>query len=87
MPSAFTPDGNGNNDLYRPLVTGNLRQYRFTVFDRSGQVLFTSTDKAQGWDGRVRGVLQPATVYAWLCTYQWEGSPARTETGTVLLIR
>ncbi|MEP7377394.1 MAG: T9SS type B sorting domain-containing protein [Chitinophagaceae bacterium] len=87
VPSAFTPDGNGNNDFFRPLITGNVKQYRFSIFDRSGQVLFTTSDPAKGWDGSSKGVRQPGTVFVWTCTYQLEGTVPHTESGTVLLIR
>jgi gliding motility-associated-like protein len=50
MPNAFTPNGDGHNDVLKPEYTGILT-YLFQVYDRWGQPIFTSNDPAKGWDG------------------------------------
>lgn len=87
VPNAFTPNNDGKNDVFRPLLYGNVVQYKFFVFDRWGQQVFQSTEAGKGWDGTIHGVLQPAGTFAWYCTYQLQGEPAQTQNGTVLLIR
>jgi gliding motility-associated-like protein len=59
-PNAFTPNHDGKNDLFRPLIYGNVLQYKFIVYNRWGQQVFASTQLMQGWDGTVGGTLQPA---------------------------
>lgn len=86
-PTGFTPNADGKNDLFKPLVFGNCTQYRLAVYNRWGAVVFQSTDPQKGWDGKVGGILQDNAVFAWVCTYQLEGMPSRTEKGTVTLIQ
>jgi len=87
FPTGFTPDGNGRNDLFRPISYGLLKSYKFTVFNRWGQVVFTSTNPQRGWDGTVSGKPQPTGVFVWFCSYQFDNNPAKEAKGTVLLIR
>lgn len=87
VPAAFTPDNNGRNDLFRPLVFGDLAKYEFVVYDRAGQVLFRSTTPGRGWDGRFNGVPLSSGVYVWICHYQLSGETASMQKGTVLLMR
>ena len=55
MPNAFTPNGDGHNDLFRipPGVAFNLAQ--FSIFDRWGNLVFTTQDISQGWNGKYKG--------------------------------
>lgn len=73
VPNAFTPNGNGNNEIFIPLWEGiDPTKYEFWIFDRWGQLIFHSTDVAQGWDGRVNGGSEIAQIdtYVWklVCT-------------------
>ncbi|MBA3827376.1 MAG: gliding motility-associated C-terminal domain-containing protein [Taibaiella sp.] len=52
FPNAFTPNGDGRNDVFRILTYGNMENYELSIFDRWGQRIFYSTDPHQGWDGR-----------------------------------
>lgn len=66
IPNAFTPDGDGINEGFRPVFDCAVDRYRFTVFDRWGGEVWTSEDPAEGWDGG--GGAADATaigVYAW----------------------
>lgn len=87
VPSAFTPNGDGKNDDFKPMLFGNIKRYEFTVFNRVGNVVFRSTQPVQGWDGRYKGLLQGNEVFIWTCKYELEGQPYKTEKGTVVLIR
>ena len=87
MPTGFTPNGDGKNDLIRPLLFGNVTQYQFMIYDRWGELVFKSTDKAKGWDGKYKGQPQNSGVFVWMCTYQFEGEEIKQESGTCVLIR
>jgi gliding motility-associated-like protein len=66
MPNAFTPNGDGDNDIFRPYgVDINYRIYSFQIFNRWGHLLFESANPDQGWDGRHRGKDVPEGVYVW----------------------
>lgn len=87
MPTGFTPGNDGKNDILKPLLYGNVKQYRFWVYNRWGQVVFQTSNLSEGWDGTFGGARQDANVFAWMCTYQFDGEPLRMEKGTVMLIR
>jgi gliding motility-associated-like protein len=89
MPNGFTPNGDGHNDILRPLVLNNenLVKYRFEVYNRWGQTVFKSEQAGAGWDGTINGTKQEPAVFAWVVEYQFENRPAAVMRGTVLLIR
>lgn len=87
FPDAFTPDNNGRNDLFRPLVSNTLKTYSFAVYNRWGQQVFFSKQQGKGWDGTINGSRQPSGIFVWTCTYQFEGQGLQTAKGTVILMR
>jgi gliding motility-associated-like protein len=87
IPSAFSPNNDGKNDIFKPMIDGKLLQYHFSIYDRWGQLIMRTSDPNKGWDGKRGGLDQDSNVYAWICTYQLVGDQPRTERGTVVLIR
>jgi gliding motility-associated-like protein len=87
VPGAFSPNRDGKNDVFRPLVYGSIKSYHFSVYNRYGQVVFTTKEPGRGWDGEVNGNLPDAGVFVWYCTFQFNGGTLHTEKGTVMLIR
>jgi gliding motility-associated-like protein len=87
VPNAFTPNGDGRNDLLRPLLFGNVVKFRFSVYNRWGQRVFETSTLMQGWDGKLGGIAEATGVYVWYCEYQLEGAAEKSEQGTLLLIR
>jgi gliding motility-associated-like protein len=86
-PTAFTPNGDRKNDDFKPLLFGLVKKYRFTVYNRWGQVVFSTTEQMNGWDGKLSGTPQRSDVFVWTCTYQFEGESEKIEKGTITLIR
>jgi gliding motility-associated-like protein len=87
VPSAFTPNGDGKNDILRPKLVG-ITQFRyFSVYNRWGQLLFNTNEPGRGWDGSFNGVRQPSAGYV----FQTEGTDYTGKTvfrkGTSVLIR
>ena len=65
-PNAFTPDGDGVNDTWRPLVRDQEdAYYHVTVYDRWGHEVWATNDPAQGWDGKTNGGSIVTGVYSW----------------------
>lgn len=87
VPTAFTPDRDGKNDVFRPLIFGAVKQYQFAVYNRWGEVVFRSSEVGKGWDGKFVGKPQDTNVYIWTCVYQLEGGRVQSEKGTVVLVR
>jgi len=66
VPNAFTPDGDGINEVFRPVIRDqDVRRYRFAIFDRWGREVWSSIDPGDGWDGTLGGEVVQAGLYAW----------------------
>ncbi|MFI5132074.1 MAG: gliding motility-associated C-terminal domain-containing protein [Chitinophagales bacterium] len=87
MPTAFTPNSDGKNDVCKPSVFGNVIQFHFTLYNRWGEKVYESKDRNSGWDGTFKGLPAGTAVFVWTCTFQIMGDAPRLEKGTVVLIR
>jgi gliding motility-associated-like protein len=86
-PTAFSPNGDGKNDLYKPLLFGNIKSYQLKIFNRWGNLVFQTNDPTRGWDGSIQGLRQATGVFIFTCSYQFENESPRTERGKFVLIR
>lgn len=86
IPNAFSPDENGLNDNFLP-STGGLKTYKFTIYSRWGEKLFTTTNPEMGWDGRYLGKLVQSGVYVYYCEYTDFRDKVYTTKGTLHLMR
>jgi gliding motility-associated-like protein len=64
--TAFTPNGDGRNDLLYPRLVAIRKLRYFRVFDRWGQLMYETSTEGAGWDGKFKGVNQPMDTYAWV---------------------
>jgi gliding motility-associated-like protein len=87
MPGGFTPNGDGKNDRIRPVIFGRIKQYKFQIYNRWGEIIFTSSDPLKSWDGNLKSLNQDNAVFLWTCTYQVEGENAQFKKGSFVLIR
>jgi gliding motility-associated-like protein len=88
MPGAFTPNGDGRNDVFRVPAVYPVRLRYLAVFNREGLRVFYTTDVAAGWDGRYNGVAQPAGAYVWVVVFENPVSgKVEMRKGTVVLVR
>ncbi|MBQ9677973.1 MAG: gliding motility-associated C-terminal domain-containing protein [Prevotella sp.] len=55
MPNAFSPNGDGVNDIYRPKQYQNIVEFKAMIFNRWGQCLYSWTDIEGSWDGTYKG--------------------------------
>jgi len=87
VPSAFTPNNDGLNDVIRPIAVGIQKINYFSVYNRWGQLVFTTTVNGKGWDGRINGTLQGTNVFVWhVSALDYLGKQLFLK-GTVTLIR
>lgn len=87
VPTAFTPNGDGLNDVVRPIAAGMEKIEYFRVYNRWGQLVFSTTTNGHGWDGRVNGKEQGTDVFIWMVKARdYKGVPF-TAKGTVTLVR
>lgn len=87
VPEAFSPNSDGKNDFFKPLLFGNILNYHFIIYNRFGQPVFESTALNNGWDGTVKGIKQNGNAFLWVCTYQFVGTAKVTSKGSVLVVR
>ena len=66
VPTAFTPNNDGKNDLLVPIAAGIKRIEYFSVYNRWGQLVFTTAVNGHGWDGRINGQPQATNTYIWM---------------------
>ena len=89
VPSAFTPNDDGRNDVFRGVIRCAMAEYKFSVYNRYGQRIFLTTESDKGWDGKLNGTPQDAGVYFYYIAYKTTVPGAKQEQakGTVTLVR
>lgn len=87
VPTAFTPNRDGKNETFLPVPVGIKSYHYFRVFNRWGQLIFSTVQQNQGWDGTIAGKEQPAGVYVWMIEGITADNRVITKKGTVTLIR
>ncbi len=87
VPNAFTPDGDGVNDVFRPVPIGMKGLNYFRVYDRRGTLLFSTSVLNKGWDGTYKGAPQDAQVLVWIVEGVDYQDKVIFQKGTVTLIR
>ncbi|MBS1658237.1 MAG: gliding motility-associated C-terminal domain-containing protein [Bacteroidetes bacterium] len=87
IPSAFSPNSDGHNDILHLLVRGIFDLNHFYVYNRWGELVFETTDVNNGWDGTYKGKEQPVGVYVY--TYAGTDHDGRSinGNGSVTLVR
>ncbi len=65
IPSAFTPNSDGLNDILKPTIAGMQKFNYFNVYNRWGQLLYNTSQQGQGWDGNFDGKKQPSGTYVY----------------------
>ncbi len=88
FPSAFTPNGDGTNDLFGAL--GNLdiiTTYELKIYNRYGEVVFQATNPYQKWDGTYKGKKAGNHVFAWHASYTTVRGISDFQKGTVIIAR
>ena len=87
VPTAFTPNGDGKNDVLKPIAVGMQRLDLFNVYNRWGQLVFSTSVNGKGWNGTVNGQQQGPGTYVWMVkAVDYTGAPY-IQKGTAVLIR
>ncbi len=87
MPTAFTPNGDGKNDLLRPMLFGFKKINYFRIFNRWGKMIYQTQKEWEGWDGTINGIKQDTQTYIWMIEAVDVDGKVHTEKGTIILIR
>lgn len=87
VPSAFTPNGDGNNDIFKPILLGMKQLSFFNVYNRWGQLVFSTNQNGVGWDGTINGKKQDPATFIWSARgINYQGKQINKK-GHVVLIR
>ena len=87
VPSGFTPNNDGKNDILRAFPVG-MKEFRyFRVFNRWGEMIFSTPDYNRGWDGTIRGAKQGTGAFIWTAEAVDYRGNVISRRGTVTLIR
>ncbi len=87
LPNAFTPNGDGLNDIFRPTPVGMKSTDYFRVFNRMGQLMFQTNEWMKGWDGTQKGKQALTGTYVWMIKGIDKNGAVVEMKGTVVLIR
>jgi len=87
VPSAFTPNNDGKNDVFRVTAADNYKRFKLLVCNRWGQVIFETADINKGWDGRFRDVQLASDVYVYYLEIVTASNKKVSKKGTITLIR
>lgn len=87
VPNAFSPNADGKNDLFRFIPVGITAYKYFRIFNRWGQLIYSSTDFRQGWDGTFNGMPAKLDTYIWILEGKDFNGQTILKKGTVTLLK
>jgi len=92
IPNTFTPNGDGQNDIFYPRGTGLDKIKTFRIYSRWGELVYEKTsitinDKAEGWDGTYNGNVLPPDVFVYMIEAQCEDGQTILFKGDITLVR
>lgn len=88
FPTAFSPNGDGKNDVFRPTAEGPMYEYELRIYNRWGSMVFYSKDSRLGWDGRYMNRLVDNGAYIWSISYKKKvGGSVILVSGQITVIR
>ena len=87
VPNIFTPDGDGINDFFRPVITFTPSDYRLIIADRRRNTLFETRDYTESWDGTSGGSPAPEGVVMWFLRATSPSGRIIDRTGTLTIVR
>lgn len=88
LPNAFTPNGDGNNETFRPLHPCKMTNFNLRIYNRYGEPVFQTTDQFKGWDGTYNMEKASEGTYVWTASYINSDTQQRIiRKGFVILIR
>lgn len=69
FPTAFSPNGDGQNDFFRPRVFIEVNHYEIRIYDRWGRQVYYGNNPLVGWNGQYKGKTLPMGGYVWIAQY------------------
>ena len=86
VPDAFSPNGDGINEVFRPVAVG-VKTLHLRIFNRWGEMLYSSSDRNAGWDGTFEGKEVPPGAYLYTVEVKGIYGPTEHYKGMLYLLR
>jgi gliding motility-associated-like protein len=87
VPNAFTPNGDGLNDVLRAIPLGIKTFIGFNIYDRFGHIVFSTKDPSRGWDGTFKGKALDGDIFVWTVEAIDFENNKLNQKGSVMLVR
>lgn len=87
VPNAFTPDGDGRNDVFYAIPVGIVSTEFFRVYNRYGELVFETSNLHRGWDGSYKGLRQNPGNFVWILKGKGQSGKDYLLKGNVILVR
>jgi gliding motility-associated-like protein len=88
VPTGFTPNNDGKNDVFRPIMSELFILQEFSIYNRWGQKIYTTSQFNAGWNGKINGITQDSDVYVWVVNALDTVTGKRVEKkGTFVILR
>lgn len=87
FPSAFSPNADGVNDVFRAKYSLDLVKYNLRIYNRWGELVFETSDVNEGWDGTFNNKPQPLSVYVWYAEYAFRDGKKNSKAGNLTLVK
>ena len=87
VPSAFTPNGDGQNDVLHAVAVGIKTFKYFNIYNRWGQLVFSTNVPSKGWDGKINGMLQNNQAFVWMAEGIGYNNTMVKRQGSIVLIQ
>ncbi len=87
IPNTFTPNKDGVNDIFRPIITETVTNYKFSIWNRWGLKIYTTENQFAGWNGFYNGQLQETGTYVYILEFLDSDNVPKKYKGTIILVR
>ncbi len=88
IPTAFSPNGDGKNDVFMVYTRGNIVKYiDLKIYNRWGELVYSSNDINKGWDGTYNGVQVNNGLYTYMLKLVFNDKEVKTDKGSISLIK
>ena len=87
IPTGFSPNGDGKNDLLRPIVGTDVKSFTLSIYDRWGNRMVQSSDSQLAWNGTFNDSPLNAGAYAYMLEIIYLDGPTEIKSGNITLIR
>jgi gliding motility-associated-like protein len=86
IPTGFTPNGDGKNDTFVILATG-VKSFSMNIYNRWGEMVFSTSNINEGWDGTYKGKPQPEEPYSFFFSITYLDGKSQNREGSIMLLR